>query len=288
MSKKILYVSGSVGLGHVFRDITIAKELRKMESNLEISWLAANPASLVLRDAGEILLPELELLANDSILAEKTAIDFQLNLLKYLFKARKEWAHNTAIFKQVINKYQFDLVVGVETYEILVAMFRKKITIEIPFVMIYDFLGLDSMTKNPIEKIMVYFWNFIWAQDYKIIDDKKNLGLIIGELENVQYKKFGPLLPNCKEYAKKHYEFVGYIVPFEPSEYADIGNIRAKLGYGKEPLVVCSIGGTSIGKEVLELCGKSYPIIKKKFPVKKKSFNVPRQDQYFIRHCNGC
>ncbi len=57
-NKKILYISGSLGLGHILRDIAIAKELRKLKPDLEISWLAADPASLVLKDAGESLLPE--------------------------------------------------------------------------------------------------------------------------------------------------------------------------------------------------------------------------------------
>jgi UDP-N-acetylglucosamine:LPS N-acetylglucosamine transferase len=30
--------------------------------------------------------------------------------------------------------------------------------------------------------------------------------------------------------------------------------------------VVCSIGGTAIGKDLLDLCGRAYPIIKRKIP----------------------
>ncbi|MFC2166003.1 glycosyltransferase, partial [Acidobacteriota bacterium] len=32
----------------------------------------------------------------------------------------------------------------------------------------------------------------------------------------------------------------------------------------KEPLIVCSIGGTAVGRELLMLCGKAYPILKEK------------------------
>lgn len=38
------------------------------------------------------------------------------------------------------------------------------------------------------------------------------------------------------------------------------------MGYGEEALVVCSIGGTSIGKEMLELCGQAYLIMRKEIP----------------------
>jgi len=42
--------------------------------------------------------------------------------------------------------------------------------------------------------------------------------------------------------------------------------VRTKLGYGKEPLLICSLGGTAIGKELMELCGKAYLLAKEKNP----------------------
>ena len=42
--------------------------------------------------------------------------------------------------------------------------------------------------------------------------------------------------------------------------------IRKKLGYDSESLIICSIGGTSIGKELLELAANAYPIVKEKMP----------------------
>ena len=66
--------------------------------------------------------------------------------------------------------------------------------------------------------------------------------------------------------AKKYYKFTGHILPFDPADYNDKTVIRNELGYGKETLVICSIGGTSIGKDLLELCGRAYPIIRRQIP----------------------
>jgi UDP-N-acetylglucosamine:LPS N-acetylglucosamine transferase len=74
------------------------------------------------------------------------------------------------------------------------------------------------------------------------------------------------MLPKCREWARTCCKFIGYVFQFDPVEYADKAKVRHSLGYGKEPLVVCSIGGTAIGKELLLLCGHSYPILKKKLP----------------------
>jgi UDP-N-acetylglucosamine:LPS N-acetylglucosamine transferase len=79
-------------------------------------------------------------------------------------------------------------------------------------------------------------------------------------------KKFGFLLPNRREWAKKLCKFVGYVLRFDPEDYTDKAKVRSKLGYGKEPLIVCSIGGTSIGKELLELCAQAYAIVREKIP----------------------
>lgn len=261
--KKILYISGSLGLGHIVRDLAIARELRRQMPEVEISWLAAHPASLLLKEAGEEILPEADLYADDNIPAENAARGFHLNLMQYLSNATKEWARNVGVFKQVTDKEQFDVIIGDETYKITIALEKKYILTEAPFVMIYDFVGCDSMTWNPIEKLRVYRLNRLRAL-MKLFNEK-NLALFVGELEDIPDKSFGFLLPNRRKHAKAYLEFIGYIFPFDAAEYVDKARIREKLGYGEEPLVG-SIGGTSIGKELLELCGQAYPIIKKSVP----------------------
>jgi predicted glycosyltransferase len=60
--KKALFISGSLGLGHVGRDLEIAGALRKLRPEVEVSWMAESPASNMLQKAGEKLLPETNLL----------------------------------------------------------------------------------------------------------------------------------------------------------------------------------------------------------------------------------
>ena len=59
---------------------------------------------------------------------------------------------------------------------------------------------------------------------------------------------------------------MGYVLPFDPARYADPSVIRGRLGYGKEPLLICSIGGTAIGRQLLELCGRAYPLLREEIP----------------------
>jgi len=265
--KKILYLSGSLGLGHIIRDLAIVAELRRQNPEIVISWLAAHPASQMIENSKEFLLPEAAKYANDNIPAEKAAKGSQLNLLKYLLNAQKDWARNVEIFKQVTEREHFDLIIGDETYEIIVAMQRDSSIKNAPFVMIYDFIGLDAMTGNPWEKFGIYLWNRIWSNDFK---NKRNpvfdLGLFVGEEEDVPDRNFGFLLPNRREWARALCQFIGYIISFNPLDYTEKAEVRKKLGYGQEPLLICSIGGTSVGIELLRLCAQAYPIIKEQKP----------------------
>ncbi len=54
--------------------------------------------------------------------------------------------------------------------------------------------------------------------------------------------------------------------PFNPAGFTDKHKIKKSLGYGPEPLLICSIGGTAIGKELMEHCGKAFEIVKNKIP----------------------
>jgi UDP-N-acetylglucosamine:LPS N-acetylglucosamine transferase len=267
--KRILFISGSIGLGHVNRDLAIAGELSSQWTDVDISWLAAEPARSVIKEAGGQVAPEVEEYGNDTAIAQQTSRGTELNIYKYVMKAMKasgEWEKNIEVLKQIIQRGDIDLIIGDETYEILIAMLKKKLNLNIPFIIIYDFLGLDAMTRNPMELISVYMINRMWSQDSKIIDQGKNLALFVGEPEDVIDKAFGPFLPNRRAHANNYYKFLGYILPFKPSDYSDKGQIRSRLGYGEETLIICSIGGTGVGKELLEICGKAYPIIKERIP----------------------
>lgn len=264
--KKILFISGSLGLGHITRDLTIVKELRSQYPDIEIYWIAYEPALSVLIQAGEKTVSEINLYNNDNIQAEATSKGTELSLQMYAFKSLGKWFQNAKLVEKILKHNDFDLIIGDETYEIVVALVLNLLKLKIPFVIIYDFLGLDAMSKNPLEHFIGFFFNRIWSLDYKIFTRGKNLALFVGEPEDIPDKRFNFSLPNRREYAKKYYNFLGYILPFNPDEYNDKKRIKQKLGYGDEPLIICSIGGTSIGKELLELAAKAYPIIKGKIP----------------------
>lgn len=264
--KRILFISGSLGLGHIMRDLEIAKQLRKSNPDIQISWLADYPATTILKEADEKLLPETELITHGNKKLESNAKNHQANLTRWVMNMRKDWSENANIVIKVIQREKFDFVIGDETYDLVIELLKDPNLKRFPFVIIYDFLGLDRVTNNPIDVITTYYTNRLWT---KVITNKPKVydkTIFVGELEDIQDKKFGFLLPNRREIADNYFDFVGYILNFDPKEYMDKDKIRKELGYSKGPLAVCSIGGTSAGKELLNLAIKAVPLVKKEIP----------------------
>jgi len=264
--KKILFISGSLGLGHVGRDIEIAGALRKLHSGIEISWMAESPASDVLIRNGEKLLPEADLLFSSNSVMEKSAKEYKANLVQWAMNVRKGWAKNGEVYSKIMDSYDFDLWIGDEPYDIMIAMANNQALKKCPFVVVYDFLGLDASTFNPIDHIAAYLTNRIWLKFLKSEPPLADKSFFIGELEDVPDRRFGFMLPNRREIAKKKVTFAGYIVPEDIENYKDKRGARSLLGYGDEPLIFCSIGGTSAGKNLFDLCIKAYPLIKSRIP----------------------
>jgi spore coat polysaccharide biosynthesis predicted glycosyltransferase SpsG len=236
--KNILFISGSLGLGHIGRDLEIADKLRKSNPDIEISWLADYPATTVLKAADEKLLPEAELITHGNKKLESKAKNHQANLTRWVMSMRNDWAKNAKLVIDIIQREKFDLVIGDETYDLVIELLKDSNLKQFPFVIIYDFLGLDRVTNNPIDIITTYYTNRLWT---KVITHKPKVydkTIFIGEIEDIQDKNFGFLLPNRREIAEKYFDFVGYILNFDPKDYMDKDKLRKKLGYSKDPLAI--------------------------------------------------
>lgn len=290
MSCRVLYVSGSLGLGHVTRDLAIAAEMRRMYPEVDIRWIAGSPASEVLTAAGEKLVPEQAQYRGETDLAEVVARNGRLSLTVYVFKALPMWIHNARVIGTAASQGKFDVIVGNETYEILVTnFFGIRVLPPVPFVLMYDFWGLEVTSGNVFERLGAWMLNLVWSQEWRVTTRGRNAAIFFGEIEDVPMRPFGALLPDRRRYTKKHVEFVGYPLPFDMKDVPHRDILRRELGYGSEPLVICTVGGTSIGRELLELCGRAYPHLVARVPglhmvlvcgprIDPESLDVPKEN----------
>jgi len=267
MNCRVLYVSGSLGLGHVTRDLAIAAEMRRMCPEVEIRWIAGSPAREVLADWGETLVPDHVRYRGETDLAEAVARDGRLSLTEYVYKALSAWINNARVIGSVASRSQFDVIVGNETYEIPVTHFLgMRVLPPIPFVMMYDFWGIKGTSGNGLERHGAWMINLIWSREWRVTARGRNAAIFFGEIEDIADRPFGALLPNRRRCAETHVEFVGYPLPFAVKDVPSRDVLRRELGYGREPLVICTVGGTGVGRELLELCGRAHPLALARLP----------------------
>lgn len=122
------------------------------------------------------------------------------------------------------------------------------------------------MSRNPAERMMVHVWNRLWCGGRRGRPPAADQVLFVGEPEDVLDRPFGVGLPNRREYARRYYDFVGYILGFDPATYADRAQVRAALGYDERPLIVCAVGGTAVGADLLNLCAAAHAHIRQRVP----------------------
>jgi hypothetical protein len=253
-------------MGHVSKDLAIARELRRAQPRAEIFWLAGHPASDVLRSAGENVLPEVERWAGASAVAERCTRNGQLNLVHYIYRSFPAWAANMRLFQPALGSHDIDIAVGNEAWEVDVPLVMRILRPRVPFVMIFDFVGVDTMTPNLLDRVGAYLLNALWVQDRRVYDGRAHSAIFIGEIDDVPARRFGWGLPDRRQHARDHYHFVGHVINFRPEEVADRTALRRRLGYGEKPLIVCSVGGTSIGRDLLELCGQAFLPLRESLP----------------------
>jgi hypothetical protein len=229
---RVLFVSGSLGLGHVTRDLAIAVELRRREPSLEILWFAGPPASGYLRASGERLVEEAAHHADDTGYAERIAGEFGANIARYTLSATLAWARDALLALRAARTHRCDLVLGDEAYEsaILYSLLPRRL--RPPFVNIYDFLGLDAASDGLGEQALVSIYNLVWAFcNRRLKAGEAMRSLFVGEPEDIPQRALGPLLPNRRREAERYYRFVGYVLPFDAGQQ-DRSRLRAELGYG--------------------------------------------------------
>ena len=133
-TRNVLFISGSIGLGHVTRDLAIAAALRAHRPEVRLVWLAGHPAQQALQTAGEKLVPECQRYADETAFVEAIAGPFSMRLLNPMAmftsprKIRAWWQMlrgqkgNVTAFKEVTARQRFDLIIADEAYELAVAL----------------------------------------------------------------------------------------------------------------------------------------------------------------------
>lgn len=231
---KVLFMTCGIGIGHVSRDITLAKKLQ--EEDVEVAFASYGSGYEMLLEYGEYKtakLPDIKFYGDDSGLdikyTAKKSIDTPFIFLKSIYNESK-----------IIKKFKPDVVVADSHYSVPITC---KV-LGIPCILITNELTLNFAELYPDEKIVEYVENGL----KRFIIDVSNQcnAIIIPDIEGSI-----EIPPKLRKITTT---FTGPILKKSPGEIENKKEIRKKLGLGgDDKIVLVTVGGSEFGKNLLKL-----------------------------------
>ncbi len=266
--KKALFLSSPIGLGHVRRDLGIAQELRKIDPDLEIDWLAQHPVTEVLTTAGEIIHPASEWLASESGHIASEASGHELHCFQALRRMDEILVANFMVFQEVIEDTPYDLVIGDEAWDVDYYWHENPELKRGSNVWLTDFVGYLPMPDGgDHEAYLTADYNAEMIEHIARFPRIRDRAIFVGNPDDIYPAVFGPDLPKIRDWTEEHFAFSGYITGFPPPTPAEVEEWRAELGYGSdEKVCVVTVGGSGVGRDLLEKVIAAYPMAKEKVP----------------------
>jgi pimeloyl-ACP methyl ester carboxylesterase/UDP:flavonoid glycosyltransferase YjiC (YdhE family) len=266
--RRALWISSPIGLGHVQRDLAIARALRQRVPDIEIHWWAQPPVTDVLSDAGEIIHPASSDLVSESAHWESESANHDLPAF-YAFRRMDEiLCANYLLFDDAVRQTSYDLWVGDECWEIDYFLHENPERKIAPYVFMTDVIGfLPTDPGDPREADLCADYNADCIEKRERFPRLRDLSMFIGSFEELPDVPFGPGLPGIRPWSRQWFCSVPYVLPFNPAAYRDRARWRARLGYpADQPLLVAAVGGTAVGVGLLELTCDAFARLRKQVP----------------------
>lgn len=269
--RRALFISSPIGLGHVQRDLAIARELRKLQPDLAIDWFTVDPAARYLEREGERLHPITQRLANESRHFEQVAAAGGEHDLSAFFALRtmdEIMNNNFMTFVDLMEAEHYDIVIGDEAWDVDYHYHENPELKRQPYVFLTDFVGCLPMEEgNEREAALCADRNADDIEHVARYPYLRDAAIFVGNREDVTEQTFGPGLPGIREWTDRNFCYCGYCLPFDPRALADTERLRAQHGYSSdEKVAIAAVGGTATGRHLLQRIAAAFPRMKRELP----------------------
>jgi pimeloyl-ACP methyl ester carboxylesterase/predicted glycosyltransferase len=265
---RALYISSPIGLGHAQRDVAIARELRRLEPDLQIDWLAQDPVTRVLEGEGERIHPASAHLANESRHIESESAEHDLHCFQALRRMDEILAANFMLFHDVVRDERYDLWIGDEAWELDYYLHENPREKRVPFAWLTDFVGFLPMEDGgERESFLTADYNADMVDHIAHHPEVRDAALFVGNPDDIVDERLGPQLPMIRDWTERNFDFTGYVTGFDPTELGDRGKLRDELGYGDDERVcIVTVGGSGVGADLLRRVIAAFPAAKERVP----------------------
>ena len=258
--KRALYISSPIGLGHAQRDVAIAQELRRLQPDLEIDWLAQHPVTAVLEANDERVHPASAHLANESRHIECESAEHDLHCFQAWRRMDEILLSNFMVFHDVIRETDYDVWIGDEAWELDYYLHENPDEKRAAYCWLTDFVGWLPMPDGGAhEAFLTADYNAEMIEHIARFPRVRDRAIFVGDPDDIVPEEFGPDLPMIRDWTEEHYDFAGYITGFEPAALGDREELRAELGFGPdEKVCIVAVGGSGVGEHLLRRVTASF------------------------------
>jgi pimeloyl-ACP methyl ester carboxylesterase len=267
--RRALWISSPIGLGHVLRDLAIARSVRELVPHLEIHWWTQHPVTQVLEAAGEIIHPASQELASESAHWESEATGHDLHAFHAFRRMDEIFCANYMLFDEVVRETAYDLWIGDESWEVDYFLHENPEQKIAPYAFLTDVVGFLPVDPegDPREAELCADYNAEMIEQRARLPRVRDVSLYIGSYDELPDTPFGPGLPAIRDWSRTWFESVPYVVPFDPAAYRDAEATRTRLGYGTGyPLLFATVGGTAVGRDLLHRIAEGFSLLRRDLP----------------------
>ena len=142
-------------------------------------------------------------------------------------------AANFMLFHDVVREQRYDLWIGDEAWELDYYLHENPELKTAPYVFMTDFVGWLPIDDSPgsREAFVAADYNDENIHHVERYPYVRDAAVFVGAKEDVVPRHFGPELPFMPDWIERHFDFPGYVLPFDPAEFEDTERLRQELGH---------------------------------------------------------
>ena len=267
-TRRALYLSSPIGLGHGRRDIAITRELRKLHPDLQVDWLAQDPVTRLLETSGERVHPLSSRLASETLHIELESGEHDLNAFQAIRRMDEVLIKNFMIFQEAVEEGGYDLVIADEAWDIDHYWHEHPELKKAKLAWFTDFVGYVPMPANGAhEAFLTTDYNGEMIGHIERHPGVRDRAIFVGSPEDIVPLSFGMDLPPMREWVPKHFDFAGYIIGEHPRAFGSRDDLRRSLGYRPgECVCIVTVGGSGVGAHLIRRILQSFPLVRSRIP----------------------